>query len=147
MRNTLFFMVSMFVLLSGMVADGWNWAWERYGAPQLNNQFMRKNDRPMTDYDWAAWIAVKIIGEAIARTGSNEFGALSNYIRGDEIVIDGFKGFPLSFRPWNGQLRQPVFVTTTNWVVARAPLEGFLHQSNNLDTIGLDAVETRCDMK
>ena len=52
----------------------------------------------------------------------------------------------LNFRAWNNQLRQPIFVTTTNWVVERAPMEGFLHQTNNLDTLGFDERETKCEM-
>jgi ABC transporter substrate binding protein (PQQ-dependent alcohol dehydrogenase system) len=129
---------------AGLVPDGWNWAWDRYGAPQLNKRFLRKAGRWMTDYDWSAWLAIKVIGEAVQRTASGEFRVLSDYILGDKIIIDGFKGYPLSFRDWNGQLRQPVFLTTTNWVVARAPLEGFLHRTNDLDTIGLDRTETHC---
>ena len=132
---------------AGLVSEGWSWAWARYGAPQLNKRFLRKIKRRMTEFDWAAWIAVKIIGEAVLRTGSSEFTELERYIKGDDIVIDGFKGVPLSFQDWNGQLRQPVFLTTTNWVIATAPLAGFLNRSNNLDTIGLDATETQCEMK
>jgi len=29
-------------------------------------------------------------------------------------------------------------------VIARAPLEGFLHQTNNLDTLGRDQPESAC---
>jgi ABC transporter substrate binding protein (PQQ-dependent alcohol dehydrogenase system) len=61
------------------------------------------------------------------------------------LVLDGFKGYRLDFRPWDHQLRQPIFLTSLDWVVARAPLEGFLHETNNLDTLGLDEYETQCD--
>ena len=77
-------------------------------------------------------------------TENPDIQVLRDYIRGDEITLDGVKGYPLNFRPWNNQLRQPVFLTTGNWVVAQAPLEGFLHQSNNLDTLGFDQRENRC---
>ena len=131
---------------AGLVPDGWIWSWDRHGAPQLNKRFLRKAKRWMTAYDWSAWMAVKTIGEAIQRTNSNEFKVISEYLLGNDIILDGFKGYPLSFRDWNRQLRQPVFLTTTNWVVARAPLEGFLHEKNNLDTLGLDRKETRCGL-
>ena len=62
----------------------------------------------------------------------------------DEIVLDGIKGNRLSFRPWNRQLRQPLLLVTHNWVVDRAPLRGFLHRSNNLDTLGFDERDSRC---
>jgi ABC transporter substrate binding protein (PQQ-dependent alcohol dehydrogenase system) len=50
----------------------------------------------------------------------------------------------MSFRPWNGQLRQPIPVVTERAVVMQAPVEGFLHQRSELDTLGLDAPESRC---
>ncbi len=128
----------------GLVADWWHWGWDRHGAPQLNGRFQKRAKRLMTGYDWAAWLAVKAIVEAIVRTQSTDFEALSDYIRGDQIVIDGFKGHRLNFRPWSGQLRQPVFVTTGEWVVARAPLDGFLHATNDLDTLGVDEQESEC---
>ena len=131
---------------AGLVPDWWHWAWERHGAPQLNKRFLKQANRWMTGYDWAAWMGVKTIVEAVQRTGTTDFSVLASYIRGQEIVLDGFKGYRLSFRPWNNQLRQPVFLTTTNWVVERAPMDGFLHDRNNLDTLGFDEKETRCQI-
>lgn len=129
---------------AGLVADWWHWSWERYGAPQVNKRFLKQANRPMTGYDWSAWISVKVIAEALLRTESSDFNRLVAYIRGDEVRLDGVKGFPLSFRPWNNQLRQPIFLTTPNWVVAQAPLTGFLHPTNNLDTLGFDERENAC---
>jgi len=128
----------------GLVPDGWHWAWDRHGAPQLNKRFLRKAKRWMTMYDWSAWMAIKAIAEAMQRTGGTDFNAIKSYLTGSEIVLDGFKGYPLSFREWNNQLRQPVFLTSGNWVVERAPLQGFLHDKNNLDTLGLDVREVQC---
>lgn len=132
---------------AGLVALGWHWAWERHGAPQLNRRFEKKAKRQMTDYDWSAWMSVKTVVEAVLRTQSTDYLQLSNYIKGPDIILDGFKGARLSFRNWNNQLRQPIFVTTDNWVVARAPIEGFLHQLNNLDTLGYDKQESQCILK
>lgn len=132
---------------AGLVALGWHWAWERQGAPQLNRRFEKKASRQMTDFDWSAWMSVKTVVEAVLRTRSTDYKELSNYIKGSDIVLDGFKGARLSFRSWNNQLRQPIFVTTDNWVVERAPIEGFLHQVNNLDTLGYDKQESQCILK
>ncbi len=129
---------------AGLVADWWHWAWERNGAPQLNGRFLKRTQRLMTGYDWSAWMGVKAIVEAVLRTRSTDLATLAAYIKGSEIVLDGFKGYRLSFRPWNLQLRQPLFLSTWNWVVARAPLQGFLHAENNLDTLGFDEIETEC---
>lgn len=131
---------------AGLVPDWWHWSWERHGAPQLNGRFMKLAHRQMTGYDWSAWMGVKALAEAVVRTGSTDFQSLLAYLKGKEIVLDGFKGYRLSFRPWNGQLRQPLFLTTPNWVVRRVPLAGFLHARNNLDTLGFGPEEVSCGL-
>ncbi len=128
----------------GLVAGAWHWAWERHGAPQLNQRFERHAGRRMEDRDWAAWAAVKAIIEAVARTGVTEFAPISAYLKGPELILDGYKGPALSFRPWDNQLRQPLLIHTHNAVIARAPLEGFLHPTQYMDTLGYDAPENRC---
>ena len=130
----------------GLAAAGWHWSWERHGAPQLEKRFQKKAGRPMRDFDWAAWMAVKAVVEAVLRTEGGDFAAVRDYMLGDAIVLDGFKGNRLNFRPWNRQLRQPLLLVTHNWVVERAPLRGFLHQTNNLDTLGFDERESRCEL-
>ncbi|MDQ3797530.1 MAG: amino acid ABC transporter substrate-binding protein [Pseudomonadota bacterium] len=130
---------------AGLVPDWWHWSWSRSGGLQLTDRFMDETGRLMTGYDWSAWVGVKVIAEAVLRTRSGNFKKLQDYIRGDQLVIDGFKDYPLSFRPWNHQLRQPIFLTTGDWVVAVAPLPGFLEQANNLDTLGFDETENQCE--
>jgi ABC transporter substrate binding protein (PQQ-dependent alcohol dehydrogenase system) len=63
---------------------------------------------------------------------------------GEQFSLAGFKGVPLSFRPWDHQLRQPVLLSTERSLVAVAPIEGYLHPKNELDTLGFDAPETAC---
>ncbi|GAB2790453.1 ABC transporter substrate-binding protein [Halomonas shantousis] len=130
----------------GLVPQAWHWAWNRHGAPQLNNRLEKLAGRHMTAYDWAAWIAVKGVVEALLRTRTTEFAALRDYLLGDEIVLDGFKGYRMGFRAWDRQLRQPILLGTGNWVVARAPFEGFLHETNALDTLGFDPRESACKL-
>jgi ABC transporter substrate binding protein (PQQ-dependent alcohol dehydrogenase system) len=130
----------------GLAAAAWHWSWERHGAPQLEKRFQKKAKRPMRDQDWAAWMAVKGVVEAVLRTEGGDFAAVRDYLLGDEVVLDGFKGNRLNFRPWNRQLRQPVLLVTHNWVVDRAPLRGYLHATNNLDTLGFDERDTRCEL-
>ncbi|MEO0362499.1 MAG: branched-chain amino acid ABC transporter substrate-binding protein, partial [Pseudomonadota bacterium] len=66
------------------------------------------------------------------------------YMLGGAFELAGFKGRPLTFRAWNGQLRQPVPLTHPRALAALAPLEGFLHQRNELDTLGIDEPESAC---
>lgn len=129
----------------GLTASAWHWAWERHGAPQLEKRFEKQTKRPMTSVDWAAWLSVKIVGEAVQRTSSAEFQTLRAHVLSPDLIADGFKGNRLNFRAWDNQLRQPILIVTHNWVVDRAPIKGFLHQSNNMDTLGFDERESRCE--
>jgi len=128
----------------GLAPLAWHWSWERHGAPQLNRRFQKRAKRQMRGEDWAAWLAVKAIGEAALRTGGGGFDKLRAYLKSPELVLDGFKGNRANFRPWNNQLRQPILLASHNWVVERAPIAGFLHQTNDLDTLGYDRRESRC---
>jgi ABC transporter substrate binding protein (PQQ-dependent alcohol dehydrogenase system) len=128
----------------GLAATAWHWAWDRHGAPQLEKRFEKKAKRPMRDVDWAAWLSVKAVAEAVQRTRSTDFETLRTHLADPDLVVDGFKGNRLNFRPWDKQLRQPILIGTHNRVIERAPIEGFLHKDNNLDTLGFDRRESRC---
>ena len=128
----------------GLVAEAWHWAWSRHGAPQLVSRFAKQAGRHMGSADWAAWVAVKAVVEAVVRTGNAPFDKRVAYLGGEEITIDGFKGNRLYFRDWDRQLRQPILIATHNAVIERAPIQGFLHQTNNLDTLGFDRRDSRC---
>jgi len=128
----------------GLVPGAWHWTWERHGAPQLNQRFDRIAGRRMQDADYAAWAAVKSVVEAMVRTESRDIAVLRDYLRGDDFTLDTYKGAPGTFRSWDNQLRQAILLHTHNAVIARAPLDGFLHQTNNLDTLGPDRPESPC---
>ena len=67
-------------------------------------------------------------------------------MRSDKMELAAFKGVKLSFRPWDGQLRQPVLLADADSLVSVSPQPGFLHQFSELDTLGIDRPETRCTM-
>jgi len=50
----------------------------------------------------------------------------------------------VSVRPWDHQVRQAVLLAAPYEVVADAPVEGFLHRTNTLDTLGDDEQESPC---
>ena len=129
---------------TGLVPAVWHWSFERHGAPQVNGRFERAAGRRMTGQDWAAWVAVKAIVQSVLRTRSTEFKIVSDYLRSDRLRVDGAKGPALNFRPWNNQLRQPIFLATSNAVIERSPMRGFLHPENDLDTLGEEAAGTDC---
>jgi ABC transporter substrate binding protein (PQQ-dependent alcohol dehydrogenase system) len=124
----------------------WHWTWEHNGAPQVNSRFQKlSGGRHMESTDWAAWIAVKMVVQATLRTRSADFDLQRKFILG-EGSFDGNKGLALSVRPWDHQLRQAVLLAAPYSVIASAPVEGFLHKSNDLDTLGDDEPETPCKL-
>lgn len=128
----------------GIVPSGWSGAVEQHGAAQLQSRFRDLSGRTMQDIDYAAWAAVRTVGEAATRVSSADPVAVRDYIFSDAFELGGFKGRPLSYRPWNGQLRQPIPISHPRAIIAIAPMDGFLHQRNPLDTLGIDEPESRC---
>jgi ABC transporter substrate binding protein (PQQ-dependent alcohol dehydrogenase system) len=128
----------------GLGATAWHWTWERHGAPQLNQRFKRLADREMGPADWAAWAAARAVIEAVSQTRSVEPSAVADAIRADGFALDLYKGVRGSFRKWDGQLRQPILLATHNAVIGLAPLAGFEHRLNTLDTLGYDEAESPC---
>jgi len=124
----------------------WHWTWEHNGAPQVNSRFDKKSGgRRMESADWAAWVAVKMVVQATLRTRSTDFAKQRDFVFSG-AGFDGDKGLPIGVRPWDHQVRQAVLLAAPYQVVASAPLEGFLHRVNELDTLGDDEPETPCHM-
>jgi ABC transporter substrate binding protein (PQQ-dependent alcohol dehydrogenase system) len=128
----------------GLVPSAWAKPFDEYGATQLQARFLRQAHRWMTDQDYGAWLATRAIGEAATRAASTDPKTIATYMRGNEFELAGFKGMGMSFRPWDGQLRQPVLLADARSLVSISPQPGFLHQFNELDTLGLDQPETQC---
>ena len=129
----------------GLSAVTWSPVIEQWGAAQLQSRFKDQHGRKMTSQDYAAWAAMRTLGEAVTRTNASDPATLRDYIFSDQFELAGFKGRPLTYRDWNGQLRQPIAIIHPRAMVAQAPLEGFLHQTNELDSLGLDRPESRCE--
>jgi ABC transporter substrate binding protein (PQQ-dependent alcohol dehydrogenase system) len=131
----------------GLVPTAWARPHEQWGATQLQDRFLRQAKRWMTDRDYVAWLAVRAVGEAATRTRSTDPAAISAYMRSDRFELAGYKGARLSFRAWDGQLRQPVLLADARSLVSVSPQPGFLHQFSELDTLGIDKPETKCRMQ
>lgn len=126
----------------GLVALAWHAQFERYGAPQVSRRFAKAAKRPMTAQDWAAWMAGKTLAAMAIAAPKGPNAAWAQAI--GKSTLDGSKGTSLSFRAWDGQLRQPMLLTDGQGVIAQAPAEGVLHPRNVLDTLGADAPEKLC---
>jgi len=130
----------------GMVPTAWARPFEQWGATQLQNRFRRAAGRWMSERDYAAWMAVRAVGEAATRARSGDADAIRQFMLSDKMELAAFKGVKLSFRPWDGQLRQPVLLADSDSLVSVSPQPGFLHQFSELDTLGIDRPETKCTM-
>ena len=85
---------------------------ERYGASQINDRYRAKYNAAMDGGAWAGWVAVKIASEASLRARSANATAILPYLEAPSTNFDGHKGWPLSFRAADHQLRQPLYVVT-----------------------------------
>ena len=131
----------------GLVPTSWHRTHEQWGAAQLQSRFLRTFKRQMNPTDYHVWAAVRAVGEAATRTRSVASRDIAAYIRSDDFGLPGFKGQALTFRKWNGQLRQPILLVTPNALVSVSPQKGYLHQVSHLDTLGYDAPESKCRMR
>jgi len=98
----------------------WSPSLSRYGASQINDRYRVKYDTPMDAGAWAGWVAVKIASEAALRARSSNPAAILSYLEAPTTTFDGHKGWPLSFRRTDHQLRQPLYVVSGGSTGARA---------------------------
>jgi len=132
---------------AGLVPTTWDAAFDQWGAIQLQNRFTKTFQRSMTAHDMQVWTAVRMIGEAAARTSSGDSAKMLAYMKSPAFSVAAFKGQKLTLRDWNQQLRQPILLFDGRNTVSVSPQDGFLHQTSTLDTLGLDRAETKCVMK
>ncbi len=119
-------------------------AHEAWGATQFQRRFEELTGRYVRQEDYQTWLALRVIGEAVTRTGLEDTGTLRDYILSDAFELAAFMGQKVTFRSWNGQLRTPVLLHDGRITVSVSPQDGFLHQRSPLDTLGLDAPESAC---
>ncbi|WP_421983005.1 ABC transporter substrate-binding protein [Roseibium sp.] len=119
-------------------------AHEAWGATQFQRRFEKQNGRYVHPEDYNVWVAFRVIGEAVARSSSDNAAVLRDYILSDAFELAAFKGQKVTFRSWNGQLRQPVLLTDSKITVSVSPQEGFLHHRSPLDSLGIDEAESAC---
>ncbi|EPL04084.1 ABC transporter substrate-binding protein [Pseudomonas sp. CF161] len=128
----------------GLTPTGWHKTVETYGAAQLQKRFEALAGRWMNDRDFAAWIAVRSIASAVSKLRQADPVAIQQLELSEQLPLDGFKGRKLSYRPWNGQLRQPIPIVQPRALVSTSPQDGFLHPFNEMDSLGYDKPEVTC---
>jgi ABC transporter substrate binding protein (PQQ-dependent alcohol dehydrogenase system) len=130
----------------GLVAAAWHPAFQEYSALQMQHRFDLAAHRGMTERDYAGWLALRIVGEAVLRSQKTDPVGLRDFLRSDSFKVAGFKGEGLTFRRWDQQLRQPILLAGPLMVVSMSPQEGFLHRKVNTDTLGYDEPESKCHL-
>ena len=128
----------------GLIPTTWHRSQEQWGATQIQRRFIKLAQRYMKPRDYSGWAAMRTIGEAVTQTSSASPDILREFILSDKFNLAGFKGVPLTYRNWNGQLRQPVLVVGPRMLVSVSPQDGFLHQVSILDTLGFDEPQSTC---
>ena len=123
---------------AGATVEMWHPELERFGAAQLNDRFRATAGGSMTSPAWAGWMAVKIIWEAFLRSPLKTPAALSSFLAADSTAFDGHKGVPLSFRRWDHQLRQPLYLVAPDKKLTEVPVPATRDMSMRdlLDTMG-----------
>ncbi|WP_345417172.1 ABC transporter substrate-binding protein [Halioxenophilus aromaticivorans] len=131
----------------GLTPTAWHRVVEQWGAIQLQNRFEDLAQRAMNGTDYATWLAVRVIGEAVTRTNTTAATDIYKYILSPEFEVAAFKGRKMNFRSWNGQMRQPIALVHPRALISQSPQEGFLHPHTDLDTLGYDKPEVNCSFK
>lgn len=128
----------------GLTPTGWHKTVETYGAAQLQKRFEALAGRWMNDRDFAAWMAVRSVASAVNKLRQVDPQAIRQLELSEQLPLDGFKGRKLSYRAWNGQLRQPIPIVQPRALVSTSPQDGFLHPTNEMDSLGYDQPEVTC---
>jgi len=99
---------------SGYRASLWEAKIDAYGAREINQRFLERWGMPMDGPGWAAYQAVKMLYESAAFGGGTETNTVLGYLENPATNFDIWKGIGASFRPWDHQLRQPLYLIKIN---------------------------------
>lgn len=128
----------------GLRAVAWDRVIEQWGAAQLQKRFKKHAKRFMNENDYSGWVATRVIVAAITKTKNIDFKTNLDYLYSKDFEMGAYKGRKLSFREFNGQLRQPIALVHPNALVSTSPQDGFLHPTNDLDTLGIASFQVKC---
>jgi ABC-type branched-subunit amino acid transport system substrate-binding protein len=99
---------------AGHRASLWEPTLDAYGARELNARFAARWGRPMDAVAWSGYQAVKIAFDAAQFCGATNGVALAQFLAQSTSVFDVHKGIGVSFRPWDHQLRQSLYLVRLN---------------------------------
>ena len=88
----------------------WDAMLEEPRAADFNNRYITRWGDPADPTAWSAYHAVKILHEATQATGNTDGRAIVDYLENSGREFDLLKGPGTSFRSWDHQLRQPLYL-------------------------------------
>lgn len=95
---------------AGYRATAWEATLDAYGARELNARFAERWDRPMEPPAWTAYQAIKILFETVSLGGAGNGAEVVEFLESPQSVFDIWKGIGVTFRSWDHQLRQSLFL-------------------------------------
>lgn len=122
----------------------WHPSLSRFGADTLNLRFSNRFRTAMTDEAWCAWFAAKMLWESLLGARSPSPAAIGAFAVRRTTKYDGHKGRPLSFRSWDHQLRQPLYVQRGADVVEVPVADASTDARTALDRLGRPAGTGAC---
>lgn len=95
---------------SGYWTNAWEATLDSYGARELNARYRQRFEEPMTASAWAAFVSVKLLYEGAMFGQSTEPDSVIEQLGSTNAAFDVWKGIGVSFRPWDNQLRQSMYL-------------------------------------
>lgn len=95
---------------AGFRATAWEASLDRYGAREFNARYLDRYGEPMETPAWAVYQAVKILYESAFIGGARQPKALAEHLTSSQALFDVWKGIGVTFRPWDRQLRQSLYL-------------------------------------
>lgn len=140
----------------GYRAALWEARLEANGAARINQRFRERWGFPMDGPAWAGYQTVKMLYEATKATESQEADTVIGYLENPNTTFDLEKGQGTSFRAWDHQLRQPLYMIQVNEkaenafdlanLVATLPTGGEGDAIARLDTLGDTETDSNCKL-
>jgi ABC transporter substrate binding protein (PQQ-dependent alcohol dehydrogenase system) len=129
----------------------WETSIEDGEAGDINERFTSRTGEPMEATAWAAYVAVMVAHQAAQEGVADDRAALITYLSDPATTFDAGlgKGGGLSFRPWDHQLRQPLFMVgidvDAHWGNRLSPRVGFARSVGTVPQGGDDGVREALD--
>jgi branched-chain amino acid transport system substrate-binding protein len=133
--------------------------WQELNNPSSKawaERYIKRWGRPPDNQAYGDYIAVHSIAQAIEKAKSTDSGKLVSALEGHTLAgtTDGLKGRPLTFRAWDHQLMQPMYVVRakdkSKWkdkwdifeIISESPAAGA-----SLESIAIPKAESQCNLE